>query len=256
MGREPPTSAAGRSLVQGAAGSECRARRAPAVTGSVRTAGHTPACDPAQLRAPAVRLLLEDAAHNSIAPGRVTALARAHDVTGRTVRRRIENARANGGTHTPAGRPHFEFTEHRLTVLARRHGNITRTHLELTAEAKTTPGKRKVPSRATFHGAVKRRLNSGQLAGMRGGEAARRSHDVFGKREHWPPTTPPSGPSPPATSMPSPWNAPENRCPSPAKECDGESATTSLPGWSARAARRPTRATCPTTTTTWSCTNR
>ncbi|MGK3109324.1 hypothetical protein [Streptomyces sp. WAC05858] len=138
----------------------------------------------------AVRLLLEDAAHNSIAPGRVTALARARDVAGRTVHRRIENARANGGTHAPAGQPHFEFTEHLLTVLARRHGNITRTHLELTAEAKTTPGKRKVPSRATFHRAVKRRLNSGQLAGLRGGEAARRSHDVFGKREHWPPTHP------------------------------------------------------------------
>ncbi|MFD8456433.1 hypothetical protein ACFV27_23625 [Streptomyces antimycoticus] len=106
------------------------------------------------------------------------------------MRRRIENARANGGTHTPAGQPHFEFTEHLLTVLARRHGNITRTHLELTAEAKTTPGKRKVPSRATFHRAVKRRLNSGQLAGLRGGEAARRSHDVFGKREHRPPTPP------------------------------------------------------------------
>ncbi|MGP3946529.1 Mu transposase C-terminal domain-containing protein [Streptomyces sp. 6N106] len=142
-----------------------------------------PPPDPTQLRALAVRLLLEDAAHSPIAPGRITALAQAHDVTGRTVRRWIENARANGGTYTPAERPHFELTEHMLTVLARRHGNITRTHLELTAEAKTKPGKPKVPSRATFHRAVKRQLNPGQLAGLRGGEAARRSHDVFGKRE-------------------------------------------------------------------------
>ncbi|WP_282704026.1 Mu transposase C-terminal domain-containing protein [Streptomyces sp. CC219B] len=113
----------------------------------------------------------------------MAALARAHDVTPRTVRRWIDNARANGGTYTPAGRPHFELTDHMLDVVARWRGNVTRAHLELKAEAKKDPTLPKVPSLATFHRAVHRQFNRGQLAGLRAGEAARRRFDVFGKRE-------------------------------------------------------------------------
>ncbi|NEA68917.1 Mu transposase C-terminal domain-containing protein [Streptomyces sp. SID12488] len=141
-----------------------------------------PPPDPAQLRALAVRLLLEDAAEHTATSGRIAAIAQVHGVTARTVRRWIDNARANGGTYTPAGRPHFELTDHMLDVLARRHGNVSRAHLELKAEAKEDPTLPEVPGRATFHRAVHRQLNRGQLAGLRGGEAARRRFDVFGKR--------------------------------------------------------------------------
>ncbi|MEV7068964.1 Mu transposase C-terminal domain-containing protein [Streptomyces collinus] len=142
-----------------------------------------PPPDPTQLRALAVRLLLEDAAEHTPTTGRVAALARAHNVTPRTVRRWIDNARANGGTYTPPSRPHFELTDRMLEVLVRWHGNVTQAHLELKAEADNDPTLPEVPSRATFHRAVHRQLNRGQRAGLRKGEAARRRFDVFGKRE-------------------------------------------------------------------------
>ncbi|MEV7283025.1 Mu transposase C-terminal domain-containing protein [Streptomyces sp. NPDC093252] len=141
-----------------------------------------PPPDPTHLRALAVRLLLQDSADHKPTSGRIAAIARAHGVTPRTVRRWIERALTTGGTYTPAGRPHFELTDHMLDVLARRHGNVKRAHLELKAEAKEDPTLPEVPARATFHRAVHRQLNRGQLAGLRGGEAARRRFDVFGKR--------------------------------------------------------------------------
>ncbi|WP_329309623.1 Mu transposase C-terminal domain-containing protein [Streptomyces sp. NBC_01262] len=145
-----------------------------------------PPPDLTQLRALSTRLLLEDAEQHQIVPGRLTAVAQTYGVHPRTVRRWLDNARANDGTYTPAGRPHFQLTEHMLNVVARWRGNVTRAHEELTAEAKADPKLPPVPARATFHRAVHRQLNRGQLAGLRAGEQARRAFDVFGKRErHW-----------------------------------------------------------------------
>ncbi|MEV6013256.1 Mu transposase C-terminal domain-containing protein [Streptomyces sp. NPDC051976] len=164
----------------------------------------TPPPDPASLRALAVRLLLHDARDTTIPPLRIRAVATAHGVHPRTVRRWLANAQEHGGTFTPAGRPHFELDEHMLDVVRRRRGNASAAYQELADEAAAAekkqadeaateerepadetaiePTRPALPSRATFHRAVRRQLDPGQRAGMRHGETARLRHDVFGKR--------------------------------------------------------------------------
>ncbi|MER5642778.1 Mu transposase C-terminal domain-containing protein [Kitasatospora sp. NPDC002227] len=60
-------------------------------------------------------------------------------------------------------------------------GNTAAVHRELAAQAASDPTV-SVPSLRALQRAVRRELSVGERAGLRGGEAARRAHDVFGKR--------------------------------------------------------------------------
>ncbi|MFE4977706.1 Mu transposase C-terminal domain-containing protein [Kitasatospora sp. NPDC056651] len=60
-------------------------------------------------------------------------------------------------------------------------GNTAAVHRELAAQAADDPTAC-VPSLRALQRAVRRDLSMGERAGLRGGEAARRAHDVFGKR--------------------------------------------------------------------------
>ncbi|MFE5537438.1 Mu transposase C-terminal domain-containing protein [Streptomyces sp. NPDC056492] len=70
----------------------------------------------------------------------------------------------------------------RLTVWG---GNVAAVHRELSAEAAAAGTPDLVPSLRTLQRAVRRDLSVGERAGLKGGEAARRRFDVYGKR---PPT--------------------------------------------------------------------
>ncbi|MFE5516007.1 transposase family protein [Streptomyces sp. NPDC056529] len=61
-------------------------------------------------------------------------------------------------------------------------GNVAAVHRELLAEARAAGDPEAVPSLATLQRAVRRDLSVGERAGLRGGEAARRRFDVYGKR--------------------------------------------------------------------------
>ncbi|WP_064457887.1 Mu transposase C-terminal domain-containing protein [Streptomyces hygroscopicus] len=64
-------------------------------------------------------------------------------------------------------------------------GNVSAVHRELLAEAAAAGEPGTVPSLRTLQRAVRRDLSAGERAGLKGGEAARRRYDVYGKR---PPT--------------------------------------------------------------------
>ncbi|WP_413777868.1 transposase [Streptomyces sp. AM8-1-1] len=64
-------------------------------------------------------------------------------------------------------------------------GNVAAVHRELLAEAAAAGDSGSVPSLRTLQRAVRRDLSAGERAGLKGGEAARRRFDVYGKR---PPT--------------------------------------------------------------------
>jgi putative transposase len=64
-------------------------------------------------------------------------------------------------------------------------GNVAAVHRELVAEAAAAGTPDTVPSLRTLQRAVRQDLSVGERAGLRGGEAARRRYDVYGKR---PPT--------------------------------------------------------------------
>ncbi|WP_311574679.1 transposase family protein [Streptomyces lancefieldiae] len=64
-------------------------------------------------------------------------------------------------------------------------GNVAAVHRELVAEAAAAGEPGSVPSLRTLQRAVRKDLSAGERAGLKGGEAARRRFDVYGKR---PPT--------------------------------------------------------------------
>lgn len=97
----------------------------------------------------------------------------------RTVWRWVETARAAGDLdERPRG--HFVVTEQMRHRLAFWRGNVAALHRELVEQAEAT-GER-VPSRQTLQRAVERDVSRGDRAGLRHGERARRSYDVFLKR--------------------------------------------------------------------------
>ncbi len=61
-------------------------------------------------------------------------------------------------------------------------GNVAAVHRELLAEAVKAGVADSVPSLRTLQRAVRRDLSMGERVGLRGGEAARRRYDVYGKR--------------------------------------------------------------------------
>ncbi|MWA08101.1 DDE-type integrase/transposase/recombinase [Streptomyces sp. BA2] len=108
-------------------------------------------------------------------------VASALDVSVRTVRRWVEAAR-NEGRAGRRPRPRFSLTPRMRELLAVWGGNVAAVHRELTAEAERDGRPGTVPSLATLQRAVRQDLSAGERAGLKGGEAARRRYDVYGKR--------------------------------------------------------------------------
>jgi len=88
-------------------------------------------------------------------------------------------------TATPKGawygsrRPGSITTEVRRS-LALWGGNASQVHSELVRRAQEQQDTPAAPSLATLHRAIRRDLGTGEWAGLRSGEDARRAHDVFG----------------------------------------------------------------------------
>ncbi|MET8754711.1 Mu transposase C-terminal domain-containing protein [Streptomyces sp. NPDC004667] len=74
------------------------------------------------------------------------------------------------------------MTDEMRGLLALWGGNVSAVHRELVARTARDPSSSPVPSLSVFHRAVVRDLSVGERAGLRGGEAARRRFDVYGKR--------------------------------------------------------------------------
>ncbi|WP_246460630.1 integrase catalytic domain-containing protein [Streptomyces himalayensis] len=138
--------------------------------------------DTTSLRNAAVRRLLRLRDANRLTHHHVRVVAEAFTVHWRTVRRWMDNADAHDGTYTPQGRSHFSLTFAMHDALARWHGNVTAAYRELATDGLL--GSPPCASLPTFHRAVNRELNPGQRAALRGGEKARRCHDVHRLRPH------------------------------------------------------------------------
>ncbi|MFF1498176.1 Mu transposase C-terminal domain-containing protein [Streptomyces sp. NPDC058304] len=120
-------------------------------------------------------------AQGGLTTAHVRLVASGLGVSVRTVRRWVEAARSEGRT---GRRPQSRFT---LTAQVRARlavwgGNVAAVHRELDAEARAAGDPEAVPSLATLQRAVARDLSAGERAGLRGGEAACRRYDVYGKR--------------------------------------------------------------------------
>ncbi|MFJ2191699.1 Mu transposase C-terminal domain-containing protein [Kitasatospora sp. NPDC087861] len=86
------------------------------------------------------------------------------------------------GRFSPRLRARLTVTPEIRHLLAFWGGNVSAVHRELLARAADDPDAGPVLSLSALHRAVVRDLSVGERAGLRGGEAARRAHDVFGKR--------------------------------------------------------------------------
>ncbi|MFJ4188958.1 Mu transposase C-terminal domain-containing protein [Kitasatospora sp. NPDC089509] len=133
-----------------------------------------------ELRAAAVRRLLQLHTDQELTSSHLSLVATTFNVTERTVRRWIDNARAHHGHYTPATRDRFTLTPDMHTAVARHRGNVAAAYQELCDE--TPEDAPPPPSRATFYRAVERDIPAGQRAGLSGGEQARRRYDIHGTR--------------------------------------------------------------------------
>lgn len=121
---------------------------------------------------------------NELTSAHVRLVAGALSVSVRTVQRWVEAARNEGRTG-PRPRDRFTVTPELRRLLAVWAGNAAAVHRELLARAREAGDGQQVPSLATLQRAIVRDLSVGERAGLKGGEAARRRFDVYGKR---PPT--------------------------------------------------------------------
>ncbi|WP_435833175.1 Mu transposase C-terminal domain-containing protein [Kitasatospora purpeofusca] len=131
-----------------------------------------------------------------LTPGHVRLAASSVGRSVRTVQRWLQTAREEGRTARKP-RPRFTVTDEVHARLALWCGNAAAVHRELLAQAHASAddspdggadgepaagtgsgGGVAVPSLATFQRAVRRDLNAGQRAALKGGERARRAHDV------------------------------------------------------------------------------
>lgn len=135
--------------------------------------------DAGVLRPVAVRRLLALESRDELTPGHVRMVVQALGVSERTVRRWLAAGR-DQGRFGPAARERFTVTSDVLKRLAFHRGNAAALHRELVAGQGA--GGVAAPSSATLYRALDRDVAPGQRAGMRGGERARRAHDVFLQR--------------------------------------------------------------------------
>ncbi|MFE5586388.1 Mu transposase C-terminal domain-containing protein [Kitasatospora sp. NPDC056531] len=129
------------------------------------------------------RLLALDA-RGELVSAHVRLVASAVGVGERTVWRWLAAAR-NPAPQTPVAAGRFILDAEVCHLLALWGGNMAAVHRELAARAAADPSLPAPPSLRTLQRAAARDLSAGYRAGLRGGEKARRAHDVFGRR---PPT--------------------------------------------------------------------
>ncbi|WP_157537217.1 integrase catalytic domain-containing protein [Kitasatospora azatica] len=132
-------------------------------------------------REAAVARLMDLDSRSELTTVHVRLVASSLGVTVRAVWYWIAAARSEGRL---AARPRARLvvTPEIRRLLAFWGGNVSAVHRELVARAAADPEAGPVPSLSALHRAVVRELSAGERAGLRGGEAARRAHDVFGKR--------------------------------------------------------------------------
>ncbi|MEU3910400.1 DDE-type integrase/transposase/recombinase [Streptomyces sp. NPDC029721] len=135
--------------------------------------------DAAVLRPVAVRRLLALESRGELTPAHRRMVAGTLGVSERTVRRWLAAAREED-RFGPVGRERFTVTPEVLKQLAFHRGNAAALHREVVAVQ--GGGGAQAPSLATLYRALARDLSPGQWAGLRGGERARRNHDVFLQR--------------------------------------------------------------------------
>lgn len=138
-----------------------------------------PKTDDASLRVGALAHLLALQDEGNLTGKHLRICAQAFGRSPRTIRRWLANAAENQRTYTPRTRPRATLTAHMRDAVARWGGNIAAAHRELAKDGKLGV---KPISYATFHRAVIRELGKGHLAGLSGGEAARRAYDVHFRR--------------------------------------------------------------------------
>ncbi|MFF1932887.1 Mu transposase C-terminal domain-containing protein [Streptomyces sp. NPDC058228] len=136
--------------------------------------------DLTSLRNASIQRLLRLRHDSRLTTAALRGVSEVFQVSPRTVRRWMDNADAHDGTYTPQGRSHFTLTPAMHDALTRWCGNVTAAYRELTRDGLLN-GPPSV-ALATFHRAVHRELSPGQRAALRGGEKARRRHDVHGQR--------------------------------------------------------------------------
>ncbi|MEV6319259.1 Mu transposase C-terminal domain-containing protein [Streptomyces sp. NPDC051776] len=129
------------------------------------------------------RLLALDG-RGELTTAHVRLVAASAGVSLRTVWRWVEDGRQ--GRLEPTERPRFRIDEVLHARLVAWCGNAAALHRELVAEAAVARAKGEdapeVPSLATLHRAIRLDLNPGQRAALKGGERARRRHDVHLRR--------------------------------------------------------------------------
>ncbi|MDQ0904377.1 putative transposase [Streptomyces canus] len=130
------------------------------------------------VRREAVRRLMFLEQRNSLHTDHIRTVAEAFDVNPRTVNRWLDNARAHGH-YTPHQRSSFTLTQPMRDAVARSCGNIAAAHRELAEDGHL--GSKPI-SYATFYRAVTEHYSPGFLAGLRGGERARRAFDIHFNR--------------------------------------------------------------------------
>ncbi|MFG3370344.1 Mu transposase C-terminal domain-containing protein [Streptomyces sp. NPDC048156] len=128
-----------------------------------------------------MRALLQLAERGELSTAHVQLSAYTLGVHVRTVWRNVARARRGEPLHRTRAR--FEVTDAVRTLLAYYRGNIKRVHEELELDAKNAG--REPVSLSTLHRAINRELTPGDLAGLRSGLPASRSHDPHLRR---PPT--------------------------------------------------------------------
>ncbi|MCY0935165.1 Mu transposase C-terminal domain-containing protein [Streptomyces sp. H34-S4] len=126
------------------------------------------------------RLLALDV-RGDLSTAHVRMVASALGVSERTVWNWLSAGRREGRMG-PRPRSRFVVTREIRQQLAVWGGNVSAVHRELVARAVRDPLLGPVPSLSAFHRAVARDLLVGERAGLKGGEAARRRYDVYGKR--------------------------------------------------------------------------
>jgi putative transposase len=132
-------------------------------------------------RSAVVARLMDLDGRGELTTAHVRLVASSLEVTVRTVWYWVAAARREGRL---AARPRARLvvTREIRHLLALWGGNVSAVHRELLARAAGDPDAGPVVSLSALHRAVVRDLSVGERAGLRGGEADRRAHDVFGKR--------------------------------------------------------------------------
>ncbi|MGW3044392.1 transposase, partial [Kitasatospora sp. NPDC001159] len=116
-----------------------------------------------------------------LATAHVRLVADTSGVSERTVWNWLAAARREGRLTARARTSAVVVTPHIRALMALWGGNVAAVHRQLAAEAAGDPTVT-VPSLRALQRAVARELSAGERAGLRGGERARRRHDVFGQR--------------------------------------------------------------------------